>query len=569
MSVTFSNFSFRYASQDKPTLKNINLRIEQGEKIVIIGPSGSGKSTLGQCLNGLIPHTIKGEVEGQLFINECDVADWKIEQYTENVGTVLQDTDSQFVGLTVGEDIAFALENQMLSKAEMYPVVRDVAKMVDLTALLKKSPYDLSGGQKQRVSLGGILVDNVDILLFDEPLASLDPKTGKATIEIIDELHKNRGKTVIIIEHRLEDVLHRSIDRVILMDQGEIVADTTPDKLLQTSLLVEHGIREPLYISALKSSGFDISQEPHISQLSSLDNQKIALSMNQWFVNTDSDVLVESKTEALLSIDNLTYSYDGDVNALDNISFNVNKGEFVSILGKNGSGKSTITKLIMGVLQPDLGLISLNGQDLSQLSIFERSQKVGVVLQNPNHMISHHMIFDEIAFGLVNSGLSEAEIESKVTKALDLCGLRRFRHWPIDALSYGQKKRVTIASILVLEPELLILDEPTAGQDYRNYTSMLHFINELNQTLGLTVIIISHDMHLVLEHTTRAIVIADSHCVADDRVISIFSQPELLDKANLTVTSLYELANKAGIKNITGFMNQFISTERESDKNVH
>lgn len=451
----------------------------------------------------------------------------------------------------------------------MYPVVRDVAKMVDLTALLKKSPYDLSGGQKQRVSLGGILVDNVDILLFDEPLASLDPKTGKATIEIIDELHKNRGKTVIIIEHRLEDVLHRSVDRVILMDQGEIVADTTPDKLLQTSLLVEHGIREPLYISALKSSGFDISQEPHISQLSSLDSQKIALSMNQWFVNTDSDVLVESKTEALLCIDNLTYSYDGDVNALDNISFNVNKGEFVSILGKNGSGKSTITKLIMGVLQPDLGSISLNGQDLSQLSISERSQKVGVVLQNPNHMISHHMIFDEIAFGLVNSGLSEAEIESKVTKALDLCGLRRFRHWPIDALSYGQKKRVTIASILVLEPELLILDEPTAGQDYRNYTSMLHFINELNQTLGLTVIIISHDMHLVLEHTTRAIVIADSHCVADDRVISIFSQPELLDKANLTVTSLYELVNKAGIKNITGFMNQFISTERESDKNVH
>jgi energy-coupling factor transport system ATP-binding protein len=569
MSVTFSNFSFRYASQDKPTLKNINLRIEQGEKIVIIGPSGSGKSTLGQCLNGLIPHTIKGEVEGQLFINECDVADWKIEQYTENVGTVLQDTDSQFVGLTVGEDIAFALENQMISKAEMYPVVRDVAKMVDLTALLKKSPYDLSGGQKQRVSLGGILVDNVDILLFDEPLASLDPKTGKATIEIIDELHKNRGKTVIIIEHRLEDVLHRSVDRVILMDQGEIVADTTPDKLLQTSLLVEHGIREPLYISALKSSGFDISQEPHISQLSSLDSQKIALSMNQWFVNTDSDALVESKTEALLCIDNLTYSYDGDVNALDNISFNVNKGEFVSILGKNGSGKSTITKLIMGVLQPDLGSISLNGQDLSQLSISERSQKVGVVLQNPNHMISHHMIFDEIAFGLVNSGLSEAEIESKVTKALDLCGLRRFRHWPIDALSYGQKKRVTIASILVLEPELLILDEPTAGQDYRNYTSMLHFINELNQTLGLTVIIISHDMHLVLEHTTRAIVIADSHCVADDRVISIFSQPELLDKANLTVTSLYELVNKAGIKNITGFMNQFISTERESDKNVH
>ncbi|CED71728.1 ABC-type cobalt transport system, ATP-binding protein [Aliivibrio wodanis] len=569
MSVTFSNFSFRYASQDKPTLKNINLRIEQGEKILIIGPSGSGKSTLGQCLNGLIPHTIKGESKGQLTINQQDVSDWSIEKYTENVGTVLQDTDSQFVGLTVGEDIAFALENQMVSRAKMYPIVRDTAKMVDLEQLLNKSPYDLSGGQKQRVSLGGILVDDVDLLLFDEPLASLDPKTGKATIEIIDGLHKNNNKTIIIIEHRLEDVLHCPVDRIILMDQGEIVADMTPDALIQSSLLTEHGIREPLYVSLLKRCQLELSAIPAISNLSSISPMQLSCAVNAWFTDSSNDSFREKNDETLLTIDNLTYSYDGEINALEAISFTINKGEFVSILGKNGSGKSTITKLVMGVLQPDQGSIVLNGQDLAELSIYERSKRVGVVLQNPNHMISHHMIYDEVAFGLINSGLSKDDIEAKVLNALELCGLSRFRHWPIDALSYGQKKRVTIASILVLEPELLILDEPTAGQDYKNYTSMLGFINQLNQNLGLTVMIISHDMHLVLEHTTRAIVIADSKCIADQGVTQVFSQPELLNQANLTVTSLYELAEKLEIKNITGFMQQFITEEHESKQDVH
>lgn len=569
MCVTFSNFSFRYGSQDKPTLKNINLRIEQGEKILIVGPSGSGKSTLGQCLNGLIPHTVKGEIEGQLCINGKEISDWKIEQYTENVGTVLQDTDSQFVGLTVGEDIAFALENQMVSKAKMYPIVRDTAKLVDLENLLNKSPYDLSGGQKQRVSLGGILVDDVDLLLFDEPLASLDPKTGKATIDIIDDLHKSRGKTIVIIEHRLEDVLYRSVDRIILMDNGEIIADMTPDELIQSSLLTKHGIREPLYVSLLKKCQLDLALIPNISHLASIPVESLKQAVCTWFRDMKEISSLTENNDVLLSVDKLTYSYDGEVNALDDISFNVKKGEFVSILGKNGSGKSTITKLVMGVLQPDQGSLFLNGQDLTELSIYERSQKVGVVLQNPNHMISHHMIYDEVAFGLVNSGLSDSDIEKRVLNALELCGLSRFRHWPIDALSYGQKKRVTIASILVLEPELLILDEPTAGQDYKNYTSMLGFINQLNKKLGLTVIIISHDMHLVLEHTSRAIVIADSKCIADQKVTQVFSQPELLNKANLTVTSLYELAEKLEITNITGFMQQFITEEHESKKNVH
>ncbi|MGF1910078.1 DUF3744 domain-containing protein [Vibrio kasasachensis] len=560
MTIEFSNFSFRYQSLDKPTLKNINLRIEKGEKIVIIGPSGSGKSTLGQCLNGLIPHSIEGEITGSLSIGGTLSADLDLHAYTEQVGTVLQDTDSQFVGLSIGEDIAFALENQLVSNLDMYPLVQATAKMVELEDMLHRSPHDLSGGQKQRVSLAGILVDDVDILLFDEPLAALDPKTGRKTIEIIDDLHRRTNKTIIIIEHRLEDVLHRSVDRVILMEQGEIVADMTPDQLLVSPLLAKHGIREPLYLSALKAANCAVPLT-NTSSLANLPVAQYSKAFEQWQI---APIEQENNVVAapLLRVNNLTYSYDGERNALDSVSFDVMPGEFVSILGKNGSGKSTITKLVMGVIEPDAGNITFDGQDIASLSIFERSQKIGVVMQNPNHMISHHMIFDEIAFGLRNKGLSEAEITAKVEHVLELCGLSKYRHWPIEALSYGQKKRVTIASILVLEPKLLILDEPTAGQDYRNYTSMLAFVKKLNHDLGITVVIISHDMHLVLEYTTRSIVIADSKLIADKPMTQVFSEPELLERANLTTTSLYDLADKLGIKDINQFMLAFIAIEK-------
>ncbi|ELV8591543.1 TPA: ABC transporter ATP-binding protein [Vibrio vulnificus] len=563
MTIEFSNFSFRYESLDKPTLRNINLRIEKGEKIVIIGPSGSGKSTLGQCLNGLIPHAIKGEVSGSLTINGQETATFAMHQFTEQVGTVLQDTDSQFVGLSIGEDIAFALENQLTANIEMYSLVKATAKMVDLEQMLQRSPHDLSGGQKQRVSLAGILVDDVDILLFDEPLAALDPKTGKRTIEIIDELHRKTGKTVVIIEHRLEDVLHRHVDRIILMEGGEIMADTTPDELLASPLLAQYGIREPLYLTALKSAGCHLVLDDHPSSLIELPLANYQHAMADWFhqANTTNNHI---RSETLLDVRNLTYSYDGEKNALEGVSFNVQRGEFVSILGKNGSGKSTITKLIMGVIEPDDGTMHLNGQDLSELTIFERSQKVGVVMQNPNHMISHHMIFDEVAFGLRNRGWDEPQVNDKVLEVLELCGLSKYRHWPIEALSYGQKKRVTIASILALEPELLILDEPTAGQDYRNYTSMLSFIEKLNRELGITVVIISHDMHLVLEYTTRSIVIADSQLVADAPMTDVFSNPALLDRANLTTTSLYELATRLNIAETNAFMQHFIDVEKAS-----
>ncbi|MGD1823623.1 MAG: DUF3744 domain-containing protein [Pleomorphochaeta sp.] len=557
--IRFENFSFTYKGQSIPTLKNINLTINDGEKIFIIGPSGSGKSTLGNCINGLIPHTLPGKIEGSCIINDLNLEKSSIYDISKKVGTVLQDSDAQFVGLTVADDIAFALENQNTTNKKMDTIVSEMAKDVNMEKFLFHSPQLLSGGQKQRVSLAGVLVDDVDILLFDEPLANLDPKTGEKAITIIDDIHKETNKTVVIIEHRLEDVLLKPIDKIVLIDQGEIKFFGTPKDLLLSDTLARFGIREPLYLDALKKANCDLSNQ----DLSNLDSINIKDSYEKFstWVNANSKNPKEISGKNILSLKDISYNYDGKKNVLNNISFDVKEGEMLSILGKNGAGKSTLASIIMGIYSPDSGSIEVDGEDAINDTILSRSNKVGYVMQNPNHMISNNLIYDEIAFGLRKRGIGEKEVKKRVLDALELCKLKKYRKWPISALSYGQKKRVSIASILVMRPKILILDEPTAGQDYKRYKLMMEFLKELNEKTNITIIFVTHDMHLALEYTPRAIVLADGQLIDDDRVSNIFSNEEILEKANLKQTSLYELAKKYEIEDIPKFIEGFIQED--------
>jgi energy-coupling factor transport system ATP-binding protein len=564
--IEFKDFSFQYRSQNGPTLHNINLTVKQGEKILIIGPSGSGKSTLGSCLNGLIPFSYKGKMSGSAQIKGKETKKIGLFSISQKVGTVLQDTDCQFVGLSVAEDIAFALENSSVQQAKMKEIVQKTSKMVHMEKFLNQAPTELSGGQKQRVSLAGIMVDDVECLLFDEPLANLDPRTGRLAIELIDEIARQTGKTVIIIEHRLEDVLHRSMDRVILMEKGRIVSDSTPDELLKGSLLREKGIREPLYLTALKYAG--CSPGPHPSDLNKIDLTSQKTSLLSWYGEETSPSQKEER-EVLLAISKLNFSYDGTRQTLKEISFSVQKGEMFSVLGKNGAGKSTLSKLIMGVIQPDKGGVTLNGRNLLELPVNERSQSIGFVMQNPNYMISHSLIKEEVAFGLTLRGMDQKEIDQRVEEVLKLCGLYPFRNWPIRALSYGQRKRVTIASILVLEPELLILDEPTAGQDYHHYTEIMEFLVTLNRKLGITIMMVTHDMHLALEYTDRAIVLAEGELICDSTIAHVFSDRDVIERANLKETSLFTLAEKVGAESPEKFINRFIAHERELREERH
>ena len=558
--IEFVDFTFQYRAQAKPTLNNINLTIYEGEKVLIVGPSGSGKSTLSNCINGLVPFSNEGEISGSLKVKGKETKEMSIFELSNSVGTVLQDPDGQFIGLTVGEDIAFKLENDCVSQEEMKEKVKIVSEIVGIATHLSSAPYSLSGGQKQRVTLAGVMVGDVDILLFDEPLASLDPATGKSAIELIDQIQKKTNKTILIIEHRLEDVLHCPVDRIIVVDNGKIAADITPEELLSSNLLVETGIREPLYITALKYAGCNITPKMHPEHIDTLNIDSCRDKLKEWYEDTIEDKQ-QVNSEAILEMKDVKFSYESGKEILHGVSFKVNRGEMVSIVGRNGAGKSTISKLICGFYKPTEGKILFNGRDLVNDTIKERAEKIGIVMQNPNQMISKTMIFDEVALGLKVRGVSEEEIKKRVFETLKICGLYEFRNWPISALSFGQKKRVTIASILVLNPEVIILDEPTAGQDFKHYTEIMEFLRELNQK-GVTIIMITHDMHLMLEYTNRAIVLSDGVKLADDIAANVLTDEEVINKANLKETSLYELAIKANLDNPRMFVKKFIDYDR-------
>lgn len=534
--ISFNQFTFQYDAQAEATLKDISFDIAKGEKVLILGPSGSGKSTLAQCLNGIIPNIHKGQAQGQVRIDGQDIFKQSIYDKSQLVSTVLQDPDGQFIGLTVAEDLAFALENDCADQSEMKDKVALWAEHLDLTSLLNHRPQDLSGGQKQRVSLAGVLIDESPILLFDEPLANLDPKSGQETIDLIDKIHKEVGATTIIIEHRLEDVLYRPVDRILLVNEGELLFNGSPDELLSSKLLLENGIREPLYVTVLRQLGFDTRRAQNLSQLDALDLSDLALP----------DRILKDKRDSLsdsiLKVEGLSVSYGDNPAIIEDLSFSLKKGERLAIVGKNGAGKSTLAKALCGFV-PSQGKLTYKGQDISQDSIAERSERIGFVLQNPNQMISQTMIFDEVALGLRLRGIEEAEVEERVHEVLKTCGLYSFRNWPISALSFGQKKRVTIASILVLKPEIIILDEPTAGQDYKTYTDIMNFLDSL-QKQGHTIVMITHDMQLMLEYSDRCLVVVEGKIIADDKPVTILNQKDLLESANLKQTSLYTLGQK-------------------------
>lgn len=560
--ISFKNFSFQYRAQKKPTLKEINLDIYPGERVLIAGPSGCGKSTLAGCINGLNPFSNPGECSGELIVDGVDAPKSSIFQLSAHVGTVLQDPDGQFIGLTVGEDIAFALENICMPQDEMHEITRHAAELVGIQDHLDYAPHELSGGQKQRVSLAGVMVDQVKILLFDEPLANLDPATGKQTIELIDEIQEKTDTTVVIIEHRLEDVLWRDVDRIVLMGDGKILADFHPDELLSTRLLEENGIREPLYLTALRYAGVELVPAKKPAHADSVvideaDRKK----MTDWFWSRPA-AEAEKEREPLLEVRNLTFGYERGSQTLRDVSLTIHKGEMVSIVGKNGAGKSTFSKLVCGFETPDSGEILFQGRDLLQENIRHRAKHIGYVMQNPNQMISKTMIFDEVALSLRNMGKSEEEIREKVEETLKVCGLFPFRNWPVSALSFGQKKRVTIASVLVQDPELIILDEPTAGQDFRHYTEIMEFLRGLNEK-GVTVVMITHDMHLMLEYTPRALVFADGRLIADRSAAAALCDPQLIRQAALKETSLFTLANQLGISPAEEFVQRFIEEDRE------
>ena len=554
--VEFKDFTFKYINQLEPTLKNINLEIKKGEKVLIAGPSGSGKSTLGSCLNGIVPFSKEGGFKGTLTVKNIEPYESSIFEISNLVGTVLQDQDGQFIGLSVGEDVSFIDENNLIPQSEMIKNTEKALKEVGMENFINHSPQELSGGQKQSVSLAGIMRSPAEILLFDEPLANLDPYSGKHAMKLICDIQKKTGKTIIVIEHRIEDVLEQEFDRVIILSKGEVVANGTPEELFRKDIFRQYGLREPLYIEALKYSGVNLETDSiyPISKIGTNENIKKVKT------SCDSIELKEKRfKDNILSVQNLSFAYDESKSILKDVNFSVNRGEILALLGNNGAGKSTLCKVITGIEKESSGDIIFLGKSIIKNSIKRRGEKIGFVMQNPNHMITQETLLEEVQFGLKIRGVKD--FTEKAEKALEICGLHEFRHWPVTSLSYGQKKRLTIAAILALEPEVLILDEPTAGQDYKRYKEFMNFIKEIANK-GVGIILITHDMHLALEYANRAIVLCNGTIIANNSPSIILGEKELMEKSNLKETSLSQMAEIMGL-DPEMLMNSFINFENQ------
>lgn len=565
--IALRDVTFQYRAQTEPTLHGIDLEVARGEKIAIVGASGSGKSTLLSLLNGLVPHRFAGTVTGSVRVAGLDPAQVPLVETARHVGTILQDPSGQFVGLTVAEDIAFSLENQQVPHAQMPDRVLRAAETTGVADRLHAAPQDLSGGQKQRVSMAGVLVDDVEVLLFDEPLAMLDPATGRETVELIDRLHRERGVTVVIVEHRLEDVLHRDVDRIVLMADGRIVADCPPDELVASGLLERHGIRPPLHVAALAYAGapVDAAQSPSNVERMDLTEQQVA-AVRRWVSTAPpaAPTAPDAVPAPALDLDRVGCVIGRgatQVRVLSDVSARVRHGEMIGVLGSNGAGKSTLARVICGFESTTDGAVRIDGADVSRWPIAERGEKVGFVLQEPGQMISAPLIAEEIALGLRARGLDDAEVARRTERVLDICGLRPFRTWPVSALSHGQKKRLTIASVLALEPEVLILDEPTAGQDFAHYTEFMDFLETVNAS-GTTVVLITHDMHLALEYTDRVLVMSGGRLIADAHPGDVLTDPEIARRADLVTTGLFALAQRCGLGDPSALVRRFVAVDR-------
>lgn len=562
--ISFKNFSFKYNNLNENTLTDINFEIQQGEKVLITGKSGSGKSTIAHCINGLIPFNYKGDIKGEILVDGQIPSKLSLFEMGSHVGTILQDQDCQFVGLSAGEDVAFAFENDCVPTEQMRKLVDLALEQVDMLKHKKVTPQSLSGGQKQKVAIAGILAMKAPILLFDEPLANLDPASGKKAMETINYLHEKEDKTIVVIEHRIEDVLEHNFNRVIVIEDGKIVFNGTPDEILASGNLPKMGLRQPLYVEMLKLCGAELKNQDKISNFENCIKYK-DLVVNKYM--TDAFKKKANSKEDLLKLEGICYKYfKDDPYTIKNINFDVKKGEMLAIVGNNGAGKSTLLKTISGIAKYQEGSIYYRGQCIDDWSVKKRAGAIGFVMQNPNHMITKNIIFDEVAFGPRNFGMKEKDIKQRVENALKICGLYAYRKWPTSSLSYGQKKRLTIASIMAMGPKVIILDEPTAGQDYTSYKEFMTYLSKI-RTEGTSIIIITHDMHLALEYADRAVVLSEGTVIAQDTMDRVLSNSDLIERANLKHTSIESMGKLYGVSDLSGFIAYF--THRITGGEIH
>jgi energy-coupling factor transport system ATP-binding protein len=546
---------YTYPNAKSPALKGVDLTVNKGEFILLTGPSGCGKTTFCRTLNGLIPHFYNGELEGEVTVNNLNIRDNPTYKLSQHVGLVFQNPDNQIFSLTVEKDVAFGLENQGVPKQEMVESIDWALKMTGIEHLRERATHELSGGQKQRLAIASILAMKPKILVLDEPTSFLDPLGAEHAFRVLDTLNQEYDITIILIEHRV-DLAVRYADRAIIFNDGVVANSGSPEDVFSQEETRLMGVAVPktiVFYQKLKQRGIKLESPP-------LSPEMLVNQLEPYIYKHSPKVEIVrtiqcgdgNKTgfqmDPIIEIQDLHFSYPNGINAVDGISLSIHKGEFIAIMGENGAGKTTLVKHFNGLLRPSKGHIKVDGDDISSMSVAALSRKVGLVFQNPDDQLFSENVEDEIGFALHNFGFSKEVVEKRVDWALNLLDIERYRASSPFILSGGERKRVALGSVLAWDPEIVVLDEPTIGQDYAQKERLIHFLMQL-RTQGKTTIIVTHDVEFVAECKPRIVLMAKGKIIADGPIKKIITNEDALKKASVAppeITKIFSLLKDRG-----------------------
>jgi len=554
--VEIKDLYYSYPNAKAQTLKGIDLTIDKGEFILLTGPSGCGKTTFCRCLNGLIPHFYSGELEGEVTVAGLSTTENSTPKLAQNVGLIFQNPDNQIFALTVQKDIAFGLENLGIPREQMLEHIDWALDNTGIEDLRERGTHELSGGQKQRLAIASILAMRPDILVLDEPTSFLDPLGAIRIFNVLETLNREHGMTVILIEHRV-DLASQYADRVILFADGRILRTGTPEEVfkLEETRLTGVGIPKILELSrrlnqrGLSFKPLPLSPDSFIEQLER-NIPRMGIRRHERAVNQDLEGFTgEHSQSPIIQVENVSYAYPSGVQALREISLTIHKGEFVAIMGENGAGKTTLVKHFNGLLRPQEGSITVDGVDVSQVSVASLARKVGLVFQNPDDQLFSENVESEISFALNNFGFEKEVVEKRVGWALNLLGIERYRKSSPFILSGGERKRVALASVLAWDPDIVVLDEPTIGQDYAQKERLRHFLMQL-RIQGKTTIIVTHDVEFVAECKPRIVLMADGGIIADGTTKEIMTDADAMERACVSppeITKIFSRLARSGL----------------------
>jgi energy-coupling factor transport system ATP-binding protein len=546
--VAVDGVTFTYHGADRPALRAVSFTQAAGEMIGVMGASGAGKSTLAKCLNRIVPEFEDGEFHGAIRIAGEPLEHLRVCDVAPKVGMVFQDFESQLFSTNVAHEVAFAMEQVGMDRAEMDRRIMPALEAVGLRGFEHRDPMSLSGGEKQRLAIASVLALRPSVIVLDEPTTDLDPEGRAEVFELIAKL-RAQGLSLIVVEHESEEL--RAADRIMVLREGEIATDGPPAQVFaRTELLTECGVRPPGLGRALELLGIDAQPKGVEEAYDAIVHAYPRLATNRAGMVADHAGHTASSGPAFIAIENVSFSYAAGPRVLDSIELKVEAGEFLAVVGQNGSGKTTLAKHIVGLLQPAAGRITIDGKDRSQMRPAEMAREVAYVFQNPDHQIFAATVEDEVAFGPRNFGLAEDEIRRRCDEALEAVGLQNERQSDPFLLSKGERQRLAVASVLVLRPRMLILDEPTTGLDHREQLRMMALVRDLNKA-GIAIVIITHTPWLVAEYARRVVLLRKGAKVFDGGVREFFMQDELLRSSSFRAPEITELSRRFGTLALT------------------